>query len=1545
MDSDVSDDELKRIFTSLYNNFCSIFGSPTFSDEFINHLKLIDVPVHTPCCKRVVDAWKCETCSVQYNGKICVDCFEKSNAKHQGHKIIFMTETGGCCNCGDPYIIRNEGACDEHKSAIEGDEAIQDYLDRCFKPEQQSSIREILDMIFSLMSSYLGKYQGEDCTKYKTEILDKFLNFIFKISSNTAMMFIVTENLCKTYRSNVKHRCFYIENNKIKSTKEGEGAHLCKCPFIRIILEHWSSDLKELHYTYEFLKNFKLKKVYAMSILSLYKTLYLKKYDTFEGIAFQVFDMKTAGVIANSTEFIEHVFNEFYKVIADNKDFKLNKPRKEISDFMFLFQIIFSNLIYPNTYKKLGENIKLFKIVINILELLQYSNRFKKSGEEIPLNDYNWYYEFYMLSLFGMLCACADYSNKKFVNEIFDYFSQKIREHYKEVTPLSYSYTMHLSLYRGFSIFVIRYMYTYSVKNNCDLLSSLRLILRNIPKFEKVCEIIIKDELKFIGFLASVKAGEWILIDDVKNYNFDYFTTKVPRLMDQSLMKLMLCLEENAKYFQFHKMLKYATYGYSSDYFIDNIINIDNTNRNFTFYSINERDYTITAEIIRLVLAIVRNRISIFETFHIVYYKLAKNKNKLDVCEKILEYEKENIIAKTRQLLINRILSYDNSAQFSEFDNNCYADYLEPILSKEEFKKLVMSLTTKTVLLNQEVRYTIKDDFLSQCDIGLIPYIQRATQAENYLLEFKKNKVNILNTFNIPPFDIENDLDLESNVHFFVPNITSKNSNSNFFRLIRIQENVRNNIDFIREFLVSLVEKPMYKDITKYFLNLFAKMLLVFTDITYKNNRFKDVTLDSYVIVNALKPYDDTYKDVILFLKTNIEALYGMAKEVQKEETTSEDKKNKKKQLMDKYKKKFKKKNEDIKNKFIDQNAIEEKEQIESCVICKNEIDFNDKENISGKLCMALTDSLIWKTRDIKAYKIYKKYNKTPFKYKDYISKFVTKSTVLEKMNTRILTCNHYAHYKCYEKYQKNITKKDLQCPLCKTKINLFLPDIIHIKSEGKKNDLTFAQLERWLGDFAKSEIYSEIDKVSEKSLCEYFQSINAIINIQMKESEDIEKNAEKVYGIIIRNFNALSVLVHNIDDKEIQKQIENFSNLLLTLRSVIIQSKSGSNLRNFLMNYIVMKDQILKEGEFDDVDKIFDSILLFMTLFTEDAEFDEIANLQGILAMFLPYYAFNIYLKNLYCENGLARSDKFDAGLSVKKIYNFFRNELSNDINADIENTITELLTKIKIAKQISHFINNNFAPINTDYSLQSLLSEFHIDVNRPLPAVFISFDFLKEIPSFLSREDSFINRTYYDTTLSSLSDSFTASQFTLLPSFLLHSCLPPSIDLISLPSSLIDFLIPFQKRGCHYCKKLDTHCLVCMTCGRKLCNSFDCLYKKQEKYSCFYHHAKYCTGLNSLYFIPKGGTMRFCSFNFFSERLIAYKNSFGDKVENDEVTNDFALDEEEMRKALKRFILFKHIESSKEVNEWEWVEAFFKPREEFEDFDCDDEYEYKDI
>ena len=82
----------------------------------------------------------------------------------------------------------------------------------------------------------------------------------------------------------------------------------------------------------------------------------------------------------------------------------------------------------------------------------------------------------------------------------------------------------------------------------------------------------------------------------------------------------------------------------------------------------------------------------------------------------------------------------------------------------------------------------------------------------------------------------------------------------------------------------------------------------------------------------------------------------------------------------------------------------------------------------------------------------------------------------------------------------------------------------------------------------------------------------------------------------------------------------------------------------------------------------------------------------------------------------------------------------------------------------------------------------------------------------------------------------------------------------------------------------------------------------------------------------------MRFCSFNFFSERLIAYKNSFGDKVENDEVTNDFALDEEEMRKALKRFILFKHIESSKEVNEWEWVEAFFKPREEFEDFDCDE-------
>ena len=79
-----------------------------------------------------------------------------------------------------------------------------------------------------------------------------------------------------------------------------------------------------------------------MSILSLYKTLYLKKYDTFEGIAFQVFDMKTAGVIANSTEFIEHVFNEFYKVIADNKDFLLNiLLNVEFLLILYLFLLLF----------------------------------------------------------------------------------------------------------------------------------------------------------------------------------------------------------------------------------------------------------------------------------------------------------------------------------------------------------------------------------------------------------------------------------------------------------------------------------------------------------------------------------------------------------------------------------------------------------------------------------------------------------------------------------------------------------------------------------------------------------------------------------------------------------------------------------------------------------------------------------------------------------------------------------------------------------------------------------------------------------------------------------------------------------------------------------------------------------------------------------------------------------------------------------------------------------------------------------------------------
>ncbi|GBG25964.1 E3 ubiquitin-protein ligase UBR3 [Hondaea fermentalgiana] len=72
-----------------------------------------------PRCNRVWlsnhVAYRCKDCGTTESSCICVECFDP--AEHEGHDFrIYKSNSGGCCDCGDPNAWRPEGNCKAHRA-------------------------------------------------------------------------------------------------------------------------------------------------------------------------------------------------------------------------------------------------------------------------------------------------------------------------------------------------------------------------------------------------------------------------------------------------------------------------------------------------------------------------------------------------------------------------------------------------------------------------------------------------------------------------------------------------------------------------------------------------------------------------------------------------------------------------------------------------------------------------------------------------------------------------------------------------------------------------------------------------------------------------------------------------------------------------------------------------------------------------------------------------------------------------------------------------------------------------------------------------------------------------------------------------------------------------------------------------------------------------------------------------------------------------------------------------------------------------------------
>ena len=162
--SEYFNDSIKK-FHSLFNKNLKDFKS------CLEYLEKIAIP-NKCVCAGVIDTipgWRCVDCSKYENSMYCNDCYIKSKDLHKNHKVFFLYDYSGMCDCGDPDSLST--FCPEHTGPHLKQEEIDDYISKSFEKEIIEKFKSFFDDFFSKLSKFL--ILTEKCDYFCQELFDE----------------------------------------------------------------------------------------------------------------------------------------------------------------------------------------------------------------------------------------------------------------------------------------------------------------------------------------------------------------------------------------------------------------------------------------------------------------------------------------------------------------------------------------------------------------------------------------------------------------------------------------------------------------------------------------------------------------------------------------------------------------------------------------------------------------------------------------------------------------------------------------------------------------------------------------------------------------------------------------------------------------------------------------------------------------------------------------------------------------------------------------------------------------------------------------------------------------------------------------------------------------------------------------------------------------------------------------------------------------------------------------------------------------------------
>ena len=1502
------------------NSFSMIFSYTKYNDEFLKYLKEIEKPSNNICVKifkKGEKAIRCEECAFHNTSIICLECYEKTKDYHKTHNIIFETDVeGGCCDCGNPEVWKKESFCPEHKGSFLKEEEINNFIRNNFNKIIIEKITKWCDETLSFLAKYFLEMEKNDKINSNNlkEVFEVFLNFLSGIfTCNSALMELFFKQFIKNYPFETNHNCVIInDSNDTKIIFSNNQVHSCQCSFLKILFSVWTDKISKEDLLFFFLKNNRLKIHLGLIYIAIYDKILNNKPTDLCNFINQIFvsdvflkSIKDPFLFSN----LVNCFNQCLQKFINKND--LNFDDKIIKTFYhdINYLLVNTNLI--------SDNIELFENFINLFASLNNINKleirsfYEKEGFLIT----PFIYEHTLITLFMSLIRSFNFDNLELVKKLLNIFEKKFAN-YKFLEPKCYSF--HIILVRAFSAVLNRFCFHYAIKNKTNIYNSLKYFMTLIPDCKKIFDILIREQMKFFGFLLSINDNYFIYYgqDMIKYINL-YFNLKDFHLLDFNLIKLMLSLNENKKYFTITKIMELCSVNDSHSYLINNIFNALE-NPDFSEFNSKIRSINLNKNILELFIRILKDDTSIFDLFD---YPIEDKFKKNELEQYLIDNEKNSIKNGIKEKIISFSMIQQNLYNYTDLSIFIHIN----ILDKKQVQNIFEEMSNKIVQNNGQVKFSLKNEYIKQFDLDYILNPSKVSSAERYIIEFKKNEISLLNNYFYDSFEILKELNTNCFYNFYYYN---------------------NNLQFIINLTNKLISNEQYKELSDKILLNIAKLIIIFiyVDKNMIKEEVKKVNKDFHSQIEKqlyqllsnlknelIKSNDEFKKSIYKYLEINISKYLCIdikeneIKNIKKTEDEVKQKKNNKK-ILEKFKKKFKEKNEC----FLKENALDEKnDESEKCILCHLELmNKEDGEfDIFGIIGISIKDYFTYHCKKLTIKNEFEKYNKNPdFNFKCYYN------NDSKEVCTRLLSCNHKIHFNCYNQLMINILTYsnlgEFNCPLCKKLCNIFIPCHNYFFN-GEK------ELEKLYSGFKLEDFFSEDFHIKEKFEDSIFidsseSKIQNILNSSIVFIENffegelisflnMPENYSTCFDILTKEFSNFLIYCHISNDPK--TQIEIWTNLIICLR-IILKAKMLNieifvskfhKLINMLenkentMNYINLFFNNSFENEFDKI--LFISLILF------DFENSE----KFLIDLFSPFILIISFIKKVFIENDLNLSP-----VQLRKSINIesFNNYINND-EANLRQSMNIFLEKIYIFSLINKnkkYNKDNLIKITENNKINSdnIYKELSLEKyeNKQVSELVLNLEKDLQLENNCSLKLYFSNKINNKNKIQKIFNNFQNIFDIISIRYLINNNLllfgnHIKFKFISLEKTLLEHIAKIEKKKCMYCGKYNKSCVICLLCGEKLCDTKLCIPKENNpNYQCSYLiHSFNCNGSNIAYITELGKII------FYLDRMVVYNfnqiylNKFGEACkEGQPITNDFLLVEKNYQAMEKMFIDYSY-------------------------------------